>query len=78
MANLQVKNVPESLHRRLRKYAKKLHCTLGEVVLAALEKELSRGEFQERLAKRSTTSLGVRAADLLAEERADRDRESSR
>lgn len=77
MANLQVKNIPESLHHRLRKYAKKRNCTLGDVVLTAIEHELSRGEFKDKLAKRSTIALGVRASELLGEERASRDQELS-
>jgi hypothetical protein len=75
MANLQVKNVPESLHRRLRLYARKQRCTLSDFVLAALERELARSAFRERLGKRPTTELGVSAASLLEEERRQRDKE---
>ena len=75
MANLQVKNVPESLHRRLRLYARKQRCTLSDFVLEALKRELARSVFRERLAKRPTTDLGVSAASLLEEERRERDQE---
>jgi hypothetical protein len=68
MATLQVKNVPETLHQRLRRYAQKHKCTLGDVVLRALERELARGEWHERLAQHPTTDLGVSAASLLEEE----------
>lgn len=75
MANLQVKNVPEHLHERLRRYAVERHRTLSEVVLEALEHELARCEWRRRLAERPEGELGVTAASLLAEERAGRDRE---
>jgi hypothetical protein len=43
---------------------------MSAVVLTAVERELARWEWQERLAQRPTTDLGVEAATLLAEERA--------
>jgi len=75
MANLQVKNIPDTLHQRLRCYAKKRKCTLSDVVLIALERELARHEWHERLAHRPTTDLGVSAASLLAQERQQRERD---
>jgi len=75
MANLQVKNIPESLHRRLRQYAQRHRYTLSDVVLAAIERELARNEFRDRLAKRPTTNLGGAAASLLEEERQQRAQE---
>lgn len=67
-----MKNVPASLHRRLRKLAKKQSCTMSEVVLKAIRRELARAEFRERLVKRPRTKLGVSAAALLEEERTQR------
>ena len=75
MANLQVKNIPEDLHERLRSHARENHCTLSASVLAALERELARWEWRKRLAQRPTTNLGVPAAALLLEERSQRDLE---
>jgi plasmid stability protein len=49
MANLQVKNIPDTLHQRLRHYAQKHRCTLSDIVLIALERELARREWHERL-----------------------------
>ena len=72
MANLQVKNVPESLHQRLRDQARERRCTLGDFVLRAIERELSLSEWQERLARRPETEPGIPAASLLAEEREER------
>jgi hypothetical protein len=75
MANLQVKNISGAIHQRLRRHARKRKCTIGEVVLAAIERELARIEWDERLAKRSVTELGTSAASLLREEREQRDAE---
>ena len=72
MANLQVKNIPDTLHQRLRRYAREHKCTLGDVVLAAIERELVRREWHERLATRPTTDLGESAATLLEQERQQR------
>jgi hypothetical protein len=75
MATLQVKNVPDILHQRLRRYAQEHKCTLSDIVLIALERELARREWHERLAQRPTTDLGVSAASLLEQERQQRERE---
>jgi plasmid stability protein len=75
MANLQVKNVPDILHQRLRRYAQEHKCTLSDVVLSALERELARREWHERFAQRPTTDLGISAASLLEQERQQRERE---
>jgi hypothetical protein len=72
MANLQVKNIPDSLHQRLRHYAQQQQCTLSEIVLGAIERELARHEWRERLLQRPLTDLGVTAASLLEEERQNR------
>ncbi len=75
MANLQVKNIPDELHERLRRHAREHNCTISAVVLTAVERELSRSEWSERLAQRTLTVLGIPAADLLQAERAQHERE---
>lgn len=75
LANLQVKNVPAALHKRLRFYARKQNCTLSDFVLEALKRELARSRFHERLKKGSPTERGVSAASLLKEERRQREQE---
>ena len=70
MANLQVRNIPDALHERLRRFARSNNSTMSAFVLSALERELASREWQERLALRPKTDLGVEAATLLAEERA--------
>ena len=72
MANLQVKNVPEPLHRKIRSYAKRRSRTVRDVVLEAVRREIARDEFRERLAKRSPVSLGRPAARTLEEVRGER------
>lgn len=69
MANLQVKNIPDELHERLRRHAREHNCTISAAVLTAVERELARWEWRERLAQRPQTELGVPAADLLYAER---------
>ena len=75
MANIQVKNVPDELHERLRRHARKKNCTMSAAVLAAIERELSRAEWRERMANRPVVDLGVPAAQLIEEARAERDKE---
>lgn len=75
MANLQVKNVPDSLHERLRRHAQEQNITLGAAVLNAVERELARAEWRRRLAERPITYLDTPAADLLVAERSERETE---
>ena len=76
MAHLLVKNVPDSLHDRLRCFARETNRTLSAAVLSAVERELEAWEWRKRLAGRSETDLGVDAATLIAEARTLRDRQS--
>ena len=73
MANLQVRNISDDLHDRLRRHARENNCTISATVLSAVERELARGEWRKRLAQRPETDLGVEAAALLVEERSLRD-----
>jgi plasmid stability protein len=72
MANLQVKNLPEDLHQRLRRYAQQHHRTISDIAQAAIEREMARFEWQERLSQRPAADLGVSAASLLEQERQER------
>lgn len=76
MANLQVRNIPDDLHERLRRHARKYNRSMSTVVVSAVERELALGEWRERLAQRPKTDLGVDAVTLIAEERAARDAET--
>jgi hypothetical protein len=72
MANPQVKGVPEDVHRRLRKCARRRGQSLRELVLEALGKELSHDEFERRLRSRPRVQLSRPAGQVLAEVRAER------
>ena len=76
MANLQIKNIPDTLHERLRRHARENNCTMSAAVLTAIERELARWEWRQHLAQRPETTLGVEAATLLREERSLRDMET--
>jgi len=78
MANLQVKNVPEPLHRKIRAYARQQGRSIRDVVLHAVVREMERVEFRARLARRAPVDLGQPAARTLDEVRAERDRELNR
>jgi hypothetical protein len=73
MANIQVKNIPEKLHNQLRRHAREKGCTLGEIILEAIEREVSRREWHKRFSGRPSTQLRSSAAKLLEEERRHRD-----
>ena len=75
MANIQVKNVSKKLHNRLRRYARERHCTLGDIVLEAIEREIARREWHKRLSGRPKTQLRSTAPELLKEERRQRNGE---
>lgn len=75
MGNLQVKNVPEPIHRRLRAYAKRRGRTVRDIVLEAVCREIDREEFRARLAKRAPVDLGRPVARTLEEVRLERTQE---
>ncbi|MYC93985.1 MAG: toxin-antitoxin system HicB family antitoxin [Caldilineaceae bacterium SB0661_bin_32] len=75
MANLQIRNIPDTLYERLRRHARENNSTMRAVALTAIERELARWEWQKRLAQRPETDLGVDAAALLKKERSRRDNE---
>ena len=73
MANLQVRNIPDDLHERLRRLARKNDRTIRSVVIAAVERELQWMEWDERFKQSRTTDPGVDAAAVIREERTRRD-----
>jgi plasmid stability protein len=75
MATLQVKNVPEALHRRIRAHARRRGRTLRDFLLDAVVREVEREEFRARLARRAPVELGRSAARSLDEVRAEREQE---
>ncbi len=75
MANLQIRNMPDTLHDRLRRYARESNSTMRAVALNAIERELARWEWQKRLAQRPETDICADAATILTEERTRREGE---
>jgi plasmid stability protein len=75
MANLQVKNVPEDVHRKIRAYAKRRGRSVRDIVLEVLVREIEAEEFRARLAKREPVDLGRSAARSVEEARRERESE---
>jgi hypothetical protein len=73
--NIQLKNVPAALHRKLRRQARRQGRTLRDLVLDAVRREVAREEFQDRLRRRDPVDLGRPAARALDEVRRERDDE---
>lgn len=77
MSAIQVKNVPEDLHCRLRERARTEGRTLSEYVLATLERDLavpSTREWLERLSADPATDVAAgEIARLIGDGRAERD-----
>jgi hypothetical protein len=72
---IQVRNVPDRLHRELARRARARGETLTEYVERILEREVARPvpeEVFERIARRPRVDLGEPAAELIKRERADR------
>ena len=68
MADLQI-YLPDDLYERLRRYSLESNQSMNDVVLATIERELARLDWQKRLAQHPKTDLGLEAATLLHEER---------
>jgi plasmid stability protein len=73
--NLQVRDVPDPLHRELKRRAKERGESLTDYVQGILEREVARPPAEEvfrRIASRKPVDLGKSAADLIREERGGR------
>jgi hypothetical protein len=75
MANILVKNVPEKIYSRLRRHAREQGCAVSEIVLQMIKREIARRQWHKRLFRRPKTELRSTAAELLREERRQRDGE---
>lgn len=72
---IQVRNVPERLHKELARRAKARGLTLTDYIEELLEREVARppaADVFDRIESRPPTKLGRPAADLINEERASR------
>lgn len=73
---IQVRDVPDRLHRELTRRARALGQTLTDYIQDILEREVARPpaeEVFERVARRTGVRLGRPAAELIREERSDRE-----
>jgi antitoxin FitA len=69
---IQVRNVPDRLHRELVRRAARNGVTLTEYIEQILEREVARPaaeELLDRLASREPIDIGRPVADLIREER---------
>ena len=72
---IQVRNVPEALHRGLKARAAMAGMSLSDYLLGELDEIARRptlAEFRERLRRRSPLSADLNTAQLLHEERSAR------
>lgn len=73
---IQVRNVPDRLHRELARRARRRGVTLTKYIEDILEREVARppaDEVFDRIEASPAVRLGRPAADLVREERADRE-----
>jgi len=69
---IQIRNVPEALHRRLKARAALDGMSLSEYLLAEVRRAAERpslGELRQRLAQRSPVKLSISPTRALREER---------
>jgi plasmid stability protein len=69
---IQIRNVPDTLHRRLKSRAAVAGRSLSDYLLAEIERVAAlptREEMLERIHKRSTVSLSVPVAEIIRRER---------
>jgi plasmid stability protein len=68
MAMIQIRNVPDDLHRRLKSRAAEAGLTLSEYLLRMAEREANRptiDELSERIRRRGRFALGESSADIV-------------
>jgi len=72
MSNLQIRNVPEDLHRKLKARAAHMGISLSEYLLREITELASRPtieEFIEQLERHPKVHLSSNVADIIREER---------
>lgn len=73
---LQVRNIPDRLHRELRRRAKARNQSLTDFVESILEREMARPPSEEvfdRIEREEPVELDISVAEILRSERAERD-----
>jgi plasmid stability protein len=77
---IQLRNIPDKLHRKLRARAACAGMTLSDFVIREMQKIVAQPtheEIRRRIVMRPVVKLDVSAADLIREERDARDRHLS-
>ena len=72
MTNIQIRNVPDAVHKKLKERAACAGMSLSEYLLRDLKASAERPtmeEFLQRLAGRPEVKLSVNVADILREQR---------
>ena len=72
MANVQIRNVPEDIHRKLKERAAHQHLSLSDYLLREMQAIVDRPsmeEWLEKLEKRSKVRLSTNPADIIREQR---------
>jgi len=64
---VQVKNVPARLRQQLRRYARRDGRTIGDLAPAAIEREMARRAWLERLSRRPRTDPGIAVPTVQAD-----------
>ena len=78
MGNIQIKNLPDDLHRRLRERAASEHLSMRDYVLRLLEEDLARpttAEWLDDLAQDEPVELRQSPAEAVRAARAERGEE---
>lgn len=73
---IQVRNVPDRLHRELKRRARHRGQSLSGYIEEILEREVAlppREEVFERIRRRKPVELGISAADVIRQEREERE-----
>ena len=73
---LQVRNIPDRLHRELRRRAKARNQSLTDFVQSILEREMARPPSEEvfdRIEREEPVELDISVAEILRSERTERD-----
>lgn len=81
MGHLQMKNVPDDLHAELRRRAQLEGKTVRDYMLELIQRDQrlpTKREWLERVRQREPVRLDRPVAELIAEDREERDRELAR
>lgn len=76
MSNIQLKNVPDHVHERLRERARREGMAMRDYALRVLERDLAKptlGEWLDRVAARDAEAETLSSEDVVAAIRAGRD-----